>query len=84
MSIANIDSLIGRSFISKSNNTCKIQKIGEGAIRAFWKTKPTLQDKNEFNNWAESILGNINLTESIGKKNETKNYLKWKEQNAKT
>ena len=64
MSLANINSLIGRHFVTKSNNTAEVQeRLGPGGIRIMWVNKPTQEDIQEQNDWVSQVLGHdINIT----------------------
>lgn len=77
--IANINSLIGRSYVSKSGNTCKIIKLADGAIRATWKYRTTEKDIIEFENWVKSLIGPLNVTTYIDLENEEEALRKWQE-----
>jgi hypothetical protein len=76
--VGNIDPLIGRHFVSKSNNIARIKKLGDGAMRVTWKNKPTNSDKNEFEMFVESVIGPIEATTCD--ENGEEEYHKWKEE----
>lgn len=55
---ANIDSLAGRHFVSKSGNVAYVRRLAHGAIRVDWDDFPqSAEDEAEFVAWAESVLG---------------------------
>jgi hypothetical protein len=66
--LANINLITGRSFVTKSLNTCKISKLGEGAAYVKWDNPATLADIQEYNDWAADILGAHEVESHIGGK----------------
>lgn len=78
MNEANIDGLVGRHYASKSKNIARIERIGEGAIRAVWMWPPSEADQVEFQSWVEGILGPINVTKNVGRDSEAEEYSKWR------
>lgn len=59
--IANINAVVGRSFVSSSGNVATVSRLGEGGIRAGWRKNPTGMDIQEFTAWMEAILGPLEL-----------------------
>jgi hypothetical protein len=78
------DKLVGRSFVSKSNNVCTVGRIGDDAIRPFWKSKPSQADMDECIEWIQSVLGdNVEPTVHVGREGEAEAYEKWKKEHGK-
>lgn len=79
---ADINPLVGRRFVSASGNTCRVERIGEGAMRLVWSRKraeTTEQDLAEAHAWVRSVLGSVDLTVSRGRENEAESYQKWRQ-----
>lgn len=77
--VAEIQFLIGRHFAATSGNVCQIQKIGPGAIRAYWQRQETACDRKEFEDWVQSVLAvPLELTVNIGEETEKEAYQRWK------
>lgn len=81
MDLADTSPLMGRTFISSTNNICKISRIAgeQAAIRCNWKSKPSEIEIQEFDSWIETIIGPSTIFNSIGQENEEANLKKWKE-----
>lgn len=75
---ADLNPLVGRHFVSKALNTCRIIRLGPGAIRAAWDHKPTENDVQDLEAWVLGIVGPAETTHSRGIEQEAKNYSEWK------
>lgn len=76
--IVDISPLLGRHFVAKSNNCARFQKLAAGAIRCTWTWEASSDDIAEVEQWAESILGPLEVTRNIGKTTEAENLKIWK------
>jgi hypothetical protein len=76
---ADVMPLIGRHFVSQRHNTCVIEHLSDGAIRAKWRLEPTQADIDEFYNFVECVLAvPLNPTVSVGKENEAAAFERWR------
>ncbi len=78
--IADTRPLIGRSFVSTSNNVCKFEALGnsqDGGLRAKWQSTPSDKDIEECNDWVADRL-DAEAHSSVGKENERTNYAKFR------
>lgn len=78
MRIGDVNPLIGRSFVAKSFNTCRIIRLGPGAVRAHWQHEPTDEDVQDLEAWIEGIVGPLAAEHSRGIEQESENYSRWK------
>lgn len=80
MNAADVEHLVGRTFIAKSGNIVKIERIGPGALRAHWILKPSEEDQTELEEWAKAQMSEpVRLTKSVGRENEEQNYQRWRD-----
>jgi hypothetical protein len=80
---ADIDCLKGRTYVTASGNVVRVAKIADGALRAWYRDKPTADDMNEFEAFVDSVLrsehpGEPVITRSVGLEAEAANYAIWK------
>lgn len=77
-----INSLVGRHFVSKSGNVARVSRLGDGAARVTWRIKATAADIEEFEAWALAIIARAGfetqITRAIGIENEAPALAKWK------
>jgi hypothetical protein len=78
---ASIDHLVGRHFVSTSDNVARIERIGPGALRVVWRTEATEAERNEFEAWFNALMDDpVHITRNIGKETEAEAYARWKAQ----
>jgi hypothetical protein len=77
---ADVSPLVGRRFVTTSDNTGRIERIEEGATRFVWKRKPSEQDIAEFTEWVQSVLGpDLEITLCLdGRKKEGEELAAWR------
>jgi hypothetical protein len=80
---ADIDCLKGRTYVTASGNVCRVLKIGEGAVRASYRWRPSAADMEELEAFVDSVLrsehpGEPVITRSVGLEAEAANYAIWK------
>ena len=80
---ADVSILIGRHFIARSGNVCKLSALGEGALHAGWRLEPTQADTQELDAWVVKLLtstlgGEIEATICTDESQEKAMYEKWK------
>jgi hypothetical protein len=78
---ASIDLLVGARHVTKRGNVVQVEKIGDGALRALYRDRPTPGDIDEFEAFVRSVLeslGPVRITRSIGRAAEAGNYEAWK------
>jgi hypothetical protein len=79
--LADIRPLVGRSFVTRSGKVCRVERLGEGALRVVWqgsRSDITPADEQEFLAWAESVLGPLHATTSRGRAQEAQNFRQWR------
>jgi hypothetical protein len=80
---ADIDCLKGRTYVTASGNVVRLLKIGEGAVRASYRWRPSAADMEELEAFVESALrsehpGEPVITRSVGLAGEAENLAIWK------
>jgi hypothetical protein len=77
--IADISALVGRHFVSSSLNTCRIERVGPGGLRAMWRNRDTEADRQEFESFVASVIGHeIETTICTDLRQEAALYAKWR------
>jgi len=73
--------LIGRHFLAKSGNSCRIERIQfNDEIRAIWKRPSSDQDQIEFLDWIKDLEPEINPMVSKCKSQEEFTLKKYRQQ----
>ena len=55
--LADVSPIVGRSFVTKSNNVCTFQRIGTSGVFVRWTNKPSDKDMEEADAFVSSVLG---------------------------
>ena len=80
---ANISSLVGRRYVTKSGKRCILRKLGDGALRIQWLVKgDSKADNDEVDAWIISILESEGITVDTelcyDENREAEQYAAWK------
>lgn len=77
---ADISSLVGRSYVTRSGMRCTVRKLGDGALRVNWgpairklrngallveAARETQADRDEVNDWIVSVLKSQGLAPEV-------------------
>lgn len=75
--------LVGRKFVSKSDNICTFSYLGEGGLVGFWQNRPTETDISECEKFMKSVLDSDIHSYDAGRKSDptmkTRTQEKYKE-----
>lgn len=66
---ADVTDLAGRPFFARSGNGGVVKLLGESGIQMTWRSRPSDEDREQFFNWAERVLGyKLNAVEHMAGK----------------